>query len=216
MKKKRFEASLIVSVLAISLVLVAAPSVRPSTGPTRASKSRPARRAAQNVPPGLRLSSAARASRFAREYNMGAVNEPQPGRAEISEEAAAEQAALEAGIRGLEQPRANSSRDDAPTGAARQANADWNTRPQNETSIAVHPSSGQWVIGANDLGIGRSGSLFSANFNNSFFGFGFIGDYIGMTMDRFGTFYPAWTSVKVRKFDSDIFAAVVAAIERGD
>ena len=36
-----------------------------------------------------------------------------------------------------------------------QANADWNMRPQNETTIALHPTDHRkWVIGANDYGIG--------------------------------------------------------------
>ena len=43
---------------------------------------------------------------------------------------------------------------DQSVGNARQANADWNGRPQDETSIAVNPLTGQWVIGANDYGIG--------------------------------------------------------------
>jgi hypothetical protein len=40
---------------------------------------------------------------------------------------------------------------------------------------------------------------------------GHIGDYLGMTMDRFGNSYPAWTGVRPDKLDSDIFMTVVGA-----
>ena len=38
---------------------------------------------------------------------------------------------------------------------AKQVNTDWNQRPQDETTIAVNPTDPrQWVIGANDYGVG--------------------------------------------------------------
>jgi hypothetical protein len=43
---------------------------------------------------------------------------------------------------------------DTRPGLARQVNADWNARPQSESSIAVHPTTGQWVASANDYGVG--------------------------------------------------------------
>jgi hypothetical protein len=55
-------------------------------------------------------------------------------------------------------------------------------------------------------------STFSSNFDNAQAMFGpasHIGDYLGMTMDRFGISYPAWAGVKPGKLDSDIFMAVV-------
>jgi hypothetical protein len=63
-------------------------------------------------------------------------------------------------------------------------------------------------------------SAFSSNFDNAeaVFGAGFgtrIGDYLGMTMDRFGVSYPAWTGVSPNKFDSDIFTATVGR-DRGE
>src|SRR5262249_25563116 len=57
---------------------------------------------------------------------------------------------------------------------------------------------------------------FPSDYDNSFALFGLpaaghIGDYLGMTMDRFGNSYPAWTGVRPDKLDSDIFMAVVGA-----
>ena len=87
--------------------------------------------AQQNVSPhSPPLSSPALFSRFARENNLGALDLTQ---LELMQEEM-----LEA----------------LPPDAA-QANSDPNRRPQNETSIAIHPTlSGRFVIGANDYGIG--------------------------------------------------------------
>ncbi|MFZ8843784.1 hypothetical protein [Thermoflexus sp.] len=90
--------------------------------------------AAPVVPPrkGPPLSQPALFSRFARENELGAEDLAELIRWE------AQQAALE-----------------ALSPAALQANADWNRRPQNETTIATHPTlTNTWVIGANDYGIG--------------------------------------------------------------
>ncbi|HXF70267.1 MAG TPA: sialidase family protein [Thermoflexus sp.] len=90
--------------------------------------------AAPVVPPrkGPPLSQPALFSRFARENELGAEDLAELIRWE------AQQAALE-----------------ALSPEALQANADWNSRPQNETSIALHPElPDTWVIGANDYGIG--------------------------------------------------------------
>lgn len=90
--------------------------------------------AAPVVPPGKApvLSQPALFSRFARENGLGAEDLSQLLLFER------QQALLEA----------------MPPAAA-QANADWNRRPQNETSIALHPTlTDTWVIGANDYGIG--------------------------------------------------------------
>ncbi len=61
--------------------------------------------------------------------------------------------------RQLEEDEAKYEKNQAEVGVAvRQANADYNLRPQDETSIAIRPgtsgASGTWVIGANDYGIG--------------------------------------------------------------
>jgi len=90
--------------------------------------------AAPVVPPrkGPPLSQPALFSRFAQENELGVEDLAELIRWE------AQQAALE-----------------ALSPAALQANADWNRRPQNETTIATHPTlTNTWVIGANDYGIG--------------------------------------------------------------
>ncbi len=128
---------MLVSILAL---LLAAPGLRTGAGQSKNG------RLPQSVPASGSLSSGARASRFARAHRMGFVDQTQP---EI--EGLVNQAMQQAG---LETAQNLASNDDNRPGVARQANADWNGRPQIETSIAVHPFTGQWVISSDDLGIG--------------------------------------------------------------
>jgi len=88
------------------------------------------------------LSSAARFSRFAHEHHLGAVD--------------LTRLHTDMEVPGIDTPTADLREADVEQRArARQANADWNQRPQNETTIALHPSQPRrWIIGANDYGIG--------------------------------------------------------------
>jgi hypothetical protein len=80
-------------------------------------------------PQAVMLSSPALYSRFARENELGAED--------------------------LARLTGESESPESLPAAPDQANADWNGLPQNETSIALHPTiRGSWVIGANDSGIG--------------------------------------------------------------
>ena len=105
---------------------------------------------AQNSKQGPRrpeLSTAALFSGAARHNKLGAVDLGKLQRNEVQQERSSTLGALSAAV-------SSSPASTESSGHSRQANADWNGRPQDETTIAINPLTGQWVIGANDYGIG--------------------------------------------------------------
>jgi hypothetical protein len=133
---------MLLSIIVLSLV---APALR-----TAAGQIRNAGTLGNSAPRTETLSSGARASRTARAHRMGA------NQTLAEMEASRAQTLLEsAGFGALQNL---SSDNDNRQRSARQANADWNGRPQIESSIAVHPFTGQWVIAAADYGIGNINS----------------------------------------------------------
>jgi hypothetical protein len=108
------------------------------------------------------LSTPALFSGFAREHKLGAIDTSKLMKSEMKRQE-------DVTAFGAVRPGA-AAQAEQPDVRARQANADFNQRPQNETSIALHPGSGQnqnnqagdsngdkkarFVIGANDYAIG--------------------------------------------------------------
>jgi hypothetical protein len=104
---------------------------------------------AQNSPRRTRmpqLSTAALFSGAAHHNNLGAVDLGKLQRNEVQQERSSTLGALSAAV--------SSSPASTASPGRFQANADWNGRPQDETTIAINPLTGQWLIGANDYGIG--------------------------------------------------------------
>ena len=88
------------------------------------------------------LSTAALFSKAAHQNNLGGIDLGQLQQNEIQQEL-------------LSSPGSFSQAFSASLAHSHQANADWNQRPQDETTIAINPLTTQWLIGANDYGIGE-------------------------------------------------------------
>jgi hypothetical protein len=150
-----------ISVLAVSLLLVGLPGPHPSVGQNKNQLKTTPKLERPRMPQGMRLSTPALFSRFAREHSMGAVDMAQLMRTEMEMQGNVTALGATPQVAG---PQVEKREQDF---RAKQVNRDFNQRPQNETSIALRPSTGdglkseddsnestQFVIGANDYGIG--------------------------------------------------------------
>jgi len=119
------------AVLLIALLVVVTASAQNSTRRTRMPQ----------------LSTAALFSRAARQNRLGGIDLGKIQQNEVRQEMMSTLGSLGSALSSL--PASSLSE-----GNSRQANADWNQRPQDETTVAINPLTNQWVIGANDYGIG--------------------------------------------------------------